>query len=114
MRAALLVAVGVAVFGLLVGGCCGSLMCNAKKVATAEMNCADDLKVTNVSQQVDQALAGSERYLRVDGCGRQVQLRCEPTNAVQPVKRYREDVIPAQNRLDLKWRCQPAADLASR
>ena len=95
-------------------GCCNSLMCNAKKVASSQLSCEEDLAVTNVTSQVNPGMQGDDRYLKVDGCGKQIQVACEPTNLKKQVKKYKEDVIVPQNRLDLKWKCQPHSELAQK
>ena len=110
-----LVAVFVSLaFAFALTGCCTSLMCQAKQVASAQLGCADDMKITNVTSQVAGAQGGQERYLQVDACGKQVQVSCQPTNVEKRVKRYREDVVERQSRLDLKWKCQSKSNLAQK
>lgn len=48
-------------------------------------------------------------------CGESVRVSCEPTNLQPPPeKKYREDVIVPQSRLDLEWRCRPADQLVEK
>ena len=99
-------------FAVALSGCCTSLMCQAEKVASAELGCSNDMKVTNVTSQVQSDRSTKERTLRVDACGKHVQVACEPINLEKRTKRYREDVVKPQNRLDLKWKCQPRSSVA--
>jgi hypothetical protein len=101
-------------FALVLNGCCNSLMCNARKVASSQLSCEENLAVTNVTKQVNPGLQSEDRYLRVDGCGKQTQVACEPTNLKKQVKKYKEDVIVPQNRLGLKWKCRPHSELAQK
>jgi len=99
-------------FAVALSGCCTSLMCQAEKVASAELGCSSGMKVTNVTAQVQSGHRAQERFLRVDGCGKQVQVACEPTNLEKRTKRYREEVVKPQSRLDLKWKCRSQSSLA--
>ena len=112
MKPAVIAAILSSVLAVALSGCCTSLMCQAEKAASAELGCSSDMKVTNVTSQVQSDRSSQSRTLRVDGCGKHVQVACEPTNLEKRTKRYREDVVKPQNRLDLKWKCQPRSSVA--
>lgn len=105
MRAGLLVLVA----GGLLSGCCNSLMCQAKQIAANQLACDQPLRVKNITDRSDKRDA---RILAVSGCGKQTRVWCLPTNVKNQEKKYREDVIVPQNRLDLNWRCEEQRSIA--
>ena len=116
MRTLIPAAAAGLILALSLSGCCTSITCNAKRAAAdALAGCDQALSIRNITAEVDPAYDGEERFLEVSGCGETVQVSCAPTNlAPPPEKKYREDVIVPQSRLDLEWRCRTADELAEK
>jgi hypothetical protein len=94
---------------LLFSACCGSLMCNAQKVAAAELRCYDELQVANQN-----GYRGTDRTLQVSGCGKQATVVCSPTNLQLPPKeKVRGQVLVPQDRLELDWVCHATEAVAT-
>ena len=99
---------------LFVSACCHSILCNVKKSAAADFGCREAaVTVSNVTHDLHPGHQGAERFIEAEGCGQKAQYTCTPTNLQAPTeKKYREDVVVHQNRLDLKWQCEASPSLA--
>jgi hypothetical protein len=86
----------VLVSALVLPACCTSIMCQATRAAQADLACTDeDLKVANLTPQVERDPADLRHFLKVEGCGRHELVACVPTNLPPPpAKKIRGQVQP--------------------
>ncbi len=99
---------------LFVSACCNSILCNVKKSAANDFGCNEStVEVSNVTYDLHPGHKGPERFIQAEGCGQKAQYTCQPTNLKPPTqKKYREDVVVHQNRLELEWQCEASPTLA--
>jgi hypothetical protein len=110
------IVVTVLAAGLLAGGCCNSILCQATRAAEPQLACSDEaLKVENLTSQVVRDPADLRRFLRVSGCDRQEVVACAPTNRQPgPAQKVRGLKTPQPSGLEVKWACEPIPATALR
>ncbi|HOX45405.1 MAG TPA: hypothetical protein PK668_17545 [Myxococcota bacterium] len=106
----------VLVAGLLAGGCCSSILCQATRAAEPQLACGDEqLKVENLTSQVVREPADARRFLRVSGCGRQEVVACAATNLPpEPAQKVRGQKPARVTGLEVKWACEAIPQTALR
>jgi hypothetical protein len=115
MKATSFVVLSLAV-GLLVSGCCNSILCQATRAAEPQLACGDEqLKVENLTSQVVREPTDVRRFLRVSGCGRQEVVACAATNLPpEPAQKVRGQRTPQPAGLDVTWACEAVPQTALR